>query len=153
MVLLKVKLLNGEGITQDQLADNLSEQMSGVDGDENDADQYSHNYNNQDQVGEIGDVHQDQLSTNTTGQGTDVVEMETISLKTLKQIQFKAKTDQLVLIKIKNQQILQNKVDQFLGMLMNLINQHTVKPHKTNWVQMKQYKIKVLTIQMGKLHL
>ena len=31
-----------------------------------------HNFNNQDQVGEIGNVHQDQLSTNTTGQGTIV---------------------------------------------------------------------------------
>ena len=31
-----------------------------------------HNFNNQDQVGEIGNVHQDQLSTNTTGQGATV---------------------------------------------------------------------------------
>ena len=46
--------------------------MSGVDGNENDADQYSHNYNNQNQAGEIGNVHQDQISTNTTGQGTIV---------------------------------------------------------------------------------
>ena len=36
---------------------------------------------------------------------------------------------------------------------MNLINQHMVNQLKTNWVQMKQYKIKVLAIQMGKLHL
>ena len=51
---------NGNAITQDQLADNLSEQISGINGDNNDADQYSHNYNIQDQVGEIGNVHQDQ---------------------------------------------------------------------------------------------
>ena len=47
-------------MTQDQLADNLSEQISGINGNNNDADQYSHNFNNQDQVGEIGNVHQDQ---------------------------------------------------------------------------------------------
>ena len=57
---LKIKLLNGNAITQDQLADNLSEQISGIDGNNNDADQYSYNFNNQDQVGEIGNVHQDQ---------------------------------------------------------------------------------------------
>ena len=50
----------GNAITQDQLADNLSEQISGINGNNNDADQYSYNFNNQDQVGEIGNVHQDQ---------------------------------------------------------------------------------------------
>ena len=32
---------DGNAITQDQLADNLSEQISGIDGNNNDADQYS----------------------------------------------------------------------------------------------------------------
>ena len=49
---LKIKLLNGNGMTQNQLADNLSEQISDVIGNENDADQYSYNFNNQDQVGD-----------------------------------------------------------------------------------------------------
>ena len=54
------------------IADNLSEQIAGVIGNENDADQYSHNFTNQDQSGTIGDVHQSQTSTNTTGQGATV---------------------------------------------------------------------------------
>ena len=47
-------------MTQNQLADNLSEQMSGVDGYGNDADQYSYNFNEQNQAGAIGNVHQGQ---------------------------------------------------------------------------------------------
>ena len=66
-------MLNGNGIAQNQLADNLSEQISDVNGNENDADQYSYNFNNQDQVAEVGNVHQNQTSTNTTGQGATVV--------------------------------------------------------------------------------
>ena len=59
-------------MTQDQLADNVSDQIAGVIGNNNDADQYSYNFTNQNQVGTIGNVHQNQTSTNTTGQGATV---------------------------------------------------------------------------------
>ena len=40
-------------MTQNQLADNVSDQIAGVIGNENDVDQYSYNFTNQDQIGTI----------------------------------------------------------------------------------------------------
>ncbi len=79
------------------------------------------------------------------------LEMETISLKTLKQTLLKLKKEFLVLINPKKHQIQQSKAELQRVTILNLISLFTAKQLKTNLGQMKLNKTKVLAIQTVKV--